>query len=94
MLWSLSVRSRSAIIICRIKLRFVQTIYQQKVTAETREAIFNLFAACLHTMPLGELLESAERARRDAQLRYVVIYGAVALRRRPRNYHKVYLKMP
>ena len=27
-------------------------------------------------MPLAELLESVERARRDAQLRYVVIYGA------------------
>lgn len=38
--------------------------------------LFNLFAAYLHTMPLAELLESVERARRDAQLRYVVIHGA------------------
>ena len=27
-------------------------------------------------MPLEELIESVERARRDAKLRYVVIYGA------------------
>jgi hypothetical protein len=27
-------------------------------------------------MPLAELLESLERSRRDAQLRYVLIYGA------------------
>jgi hypothetical protein len=27
-------------------------------------------------MPLEQLLESVERARRDAQLRYVMIYGA------------------
>jgi hypothetical protein len=27
-------------------------------------------------MPLAELLESLERSRREAQLRYVVIYGA------------------
>ena len=33
-------------------------------------------AAYVHTMPLAELLESVERARLDAKLRYVVIYGA------------------
>jgi len=54
----------------------VQTIYSQKVKAETREAIYNLFAAYVHTVPLEELIESVEQARRDAQLRYVVIYGA------------------
>jgi len=66
---------------------------KQKVTAETKEAIYNLFAAYIHTVPLQELLASVERSRRDAQLRYVEMYGAAALRRRPRNYHKVYLKM-
>ena len=40
------------------------------------QALYDLFAAYLHTVPLAELLESIERARRDAQLRYVVIYGA------------------
>ncbi len=54
----------------------MQAIQAQKVTAETKEAIYNLFAAYVHTVPLEELLESVERARRDAQLRQVVIYGA------------------
>jgi hypothetical protein len=54
----------------------VQTIYSQKVKAETKEAIDNLFAAYVHTMPLAELIESVERAQREAQLRYVVLYGA------------------
>ena len=30
----------------------------------------------LHTIPLEELIESVERARLEAKLRYVVIYGA------------------
>jgi len=72
---SLSVRSRSGIITCRINMPIVQTIYGQKVKAETKEAIYNLFAAYLHTVE--ELLESVERARRDAQLRYVVMHGTV-----------------
>src|SRR5271157_2778733 len=46
------------------------------IRSETEEALYKLFAAYLHTVPLAELLESVERARRDAQLRYVVIYGA------------------
>ena len=33
-------------------------------------------AAYLHTVPLEQLIESVERARLDAKLRYVVIYGA------------------
>ncbi len=37
---------------------------------------YSLFAAYLHTMPLEELLKNVEHARRDAQLKYVVIYGA------------------
>jgi hypothetical protein len=54
----------------------VQTIHPQTHTADKKQAIFNLFAAYFHTVPLEELIESVERARRDAQLRYVVIYGA------------------
>jgi hypothetical protein len=54
----------------------VQTIYRQKIAAETRQALYKLFAAYLHTIPLEELIKSVERARLDAKLRYVVIYGA------------------
>ncbi|MGA3359317.1 MAG: hypothetical protein ABSC87_03805 [Halobacteriota archaeon] len=54
----------------------MQVIHAHGVIAESREAIYNLFAAYIHTIPLEELIESVERARRDAQLRYVVIYGA------------------
>ena len=43
---------------------------------ETKQALYNLFAAYIHTIPLEELIESVERARLDAKLRYVVIYGA------------------
>src|SRR5271157_6176768 len=32
--------------------------------------------AYLHTVPLEQLIESVERARLDAKLQYVVIYGA------------------
>ena len=73
--FSLSARSRSAIIICRIDFPFVQTIYTQKVQAETKEALYNLFAAYVHTVPLQDLIEMVERARRNAQLRYIVMHG-------------------
>jgi hypothetical protein len=43
---------------------------------ETNQALYKLFAAYIHTMPLDELIESVERARLDAKLRYVVIHGA------------------
>jgi hypothetical protein len=43
---------------------------------DTNQALYKLFAAYIHTMPLEEIIESAERARLDAKLRYVVIYGA------------------
>jgi hypothetical protein len=43
---------------------------------DRKQAIYNLFAAYIHTMPLEELIENVERARLDAKLRYVVIYGA------------------
>jgi hypothetical protein len=54
----------------------VQAIHTHHSTAETREAVYHLFAAYLHTAPLSELIESMERAWLDAKLRYVVIYGA------------------
>jgi hypothetical protein len=43
---------------------------------EKKQAAHNLFAAYFHTVPLEDLIESVERARREAQLRYVVLYGA------------------
>jgi hypothetical protein len=54
----------------------MQAIHLQTNTGQTNQAIYNLLAAYLHTVPLEELIESVERARREAQLRYVVIYGA------------------
>ncbi len=75
-LFSLSARSCSWAITCRTISTCVQVIHAHGVIAESREAIYNLFAAYIHTIPLEELIESVERARRDAQLRYVVIYGA------------------
>ena len=58
-------------------LSLVQAIHAHNLTVKFREPIYNLFAAYIHTMPLADLVESVERARRDAQLRYIVIYGAV-----------------
>jgi hypothetical protein len=43
---------------------------------DRKQAIYNLDAAYIHTIPLEELIESVERARLDAKLTYVVIYGA------------------
>lgn len=54
----------------------MQAKHTQTNKGEKRQALYNLFAAYLHTMPLAELIESVERARLDAKLRYVVIYGA------------------
>jgi hypothetical protein len=54
----------------------VQAVYVKKDTSETKEALYNLFAAYVHTVPLEQLIENVERARRNAQLRYAVIYGA------------------
>ena len=42
---------------------------------EMKQALYSLFAAYIHAIPLEELIESVERARLDAKLRYVVIYG-------------------
>jgi hypothetical protein len=54
----------------------VQAIDAQADIGERKQALYNLFAAYIHTVPLKELIESVEQARRDAQLRYVVIHGA------------------
>jgi hypothetical protein len=54
----------------------VQAIHNQTDKSQSKQAIYNLFAAYIHTIPLEELIESVERARLEAKLRYVVIYGA------------------
>ena len=54
----------------------MQAIHTQADASNKRKALYNLFAAYIHTIPLEELIESVERARLDAKLRCVVIYGA------------------
>ncbi len=54
----------------------MQAIHPQTNTGDKKQAIYKLFAAYIHTIPLQELIKSVERARLDAKLRYVVIYGA------------------
>ena len=54
----------------------MQATRPQTDTGDKKQALYNLFAAYLHTVPLEQLVESVERARRDAQLRFVVIHGA------------------
>jgi hypothetical protein len=54
----------------------VQAIHPPTNAGDKKQAIYKLFAAYIHTTPLEELIESVERARLDAKLRYVVIYGA------------------
>ena len=48
----------------------------KKDASQTKQALYILFAAYLHTGPLEELIERVERTRQDAQLRYVVLCGA------------------
>jgi hypothetical protein len=50
----------------------------QNDAGEIKKALYKLFAGYPHTVPLEQLIENVERARRDAQLRYVVIYGAAS----------------
>ena len=50
-------------------------MHPQTHTGDKKQALYNLFAAYIHTVPLEELIESVERARLDAKLRYVVICG-------------------
>jgi hypothetical protein len=61
--------ARSTCILCK-------PFTPRKSKPKTKEAIYNLFAAYVHTVPLQDLTEMVERSRRNAQLRYVVIYGA------------------
>jgi hypothetical protein len=56
---------------------FVPATQSQISKGEKKQALYNLFAAYLHTVPLEELIDSVERAHRDAQLRYVVLYGTL-----------------
>ena len=53
----------------------MQAIHHQTDTGDKKQAIYNLFAAYIHTIPLEELIKSVERARLEAKLMYVVIYG-------------------
>jgi hypothetical protein len=55
---------------------FVKAIHRQTGTGDKKQALYNLFAAYLHTVPLEQLVESVERARLDAKLKYVVMHGA------------------
>jgi hypothetical protein len=74
---SLSVRSQRGVINCGTNSTFVQATHPQiNAGKQNQQALYNLFAAYLHTVPLEELIESVEQARRDAQLRYVVIHRA------------------
>ena len=54
----------------------MQAIHHQTDTSQTKQALYKLVAAYIHTIPLEELIESVERATLDAKLRYVVIYRA------------------
>ena len=54
----------------------MEAVYSETNRDDKEQAIYNLFTAYLHTVPLEQLLQSVERARRDAQLRYIVIHGA------------------
>lgn len=54
----------------------MRAVHPQTRAGEKIQALDKLFAAYVHTIPLEELIASVERAQRDAQLRYVVIYGA------------------
>ncbi len=54
----------------------MQAIHHQTDTGDKKQAIYNLFAAYIHTIPLEELIKSVEGARLEAKLKYVVIYGA------------------
>jgi hypothetical protein len=54
----------------------VQAIHVQINKDGKRRTIYSLFAVCIQTVLLEELIESVEQTRSDAQPRYVVIYGA------------------
>jgi hypothetical protein len=74
--FSLSVRACSWVITLSTNAPHVRGIHTQTNKSEKRQALYNLFAAYMHTLPLEELIKGVERARLDAKLRYVVIHGA------------------
>jgi hypothetical protein len=41
---------------------FVQALHPQTPAGYKKQALCNLFAACIHTIPLEELIGSVERA--------------------------------
>jgi hypothetical protein len=61
---------------CQRKTPLVQAIHPKTEIGDKKQALYKLFAAYIHTIPLEKLIESIERGRLDARLRYVVIYGA------------------
>jgi hypothetical protein len=73
---SLSARFWSWVYTGSANATFVQAIHHQTDVSQTKQALYKLFAAYVHTIPLEELIESVERTRLDAKLRYVAIYGA------------------
>ena len=75
-MFSLSVRACSWVITLSTNAPHVRGIHTQTNKSEKRKALYTLFAAYLHTIPLEELIKGVERARLDAKLRYVVIHGA------------------
>jgi hypothetical protein len=54
----------------------VEATQSRPSIGETKQALYKLFAPYIHTIPLEEPIESVEQARRDAQLRYMVLFGA------------------
>jgi hypothetical protein len=54
----------------------VQVTQTRPSIGETKQALYKLFAAYIHTIAPEGPIESVEQARRDAQLRYVVLYEA------------------
>jgi hypothetical protein len=60
----------------QLNLLPVQAIHVQINKDGKIHTIYNLFAVCIQTVLLEELIESVEQTRSDAQPRYVVIYGA------------------
>jgi hypothetical protein len=75
-LFSLSARSCSCVIIVSANAPLVQAIHSHTDMGDRKQALYNLFDAYIHTMPLEELIKSVERARLDAKLRHVVTHGA------------------
>jgi hypothetical protein len=70
---SLSAPSCSRVINVSANAPLVQAIHSHTDMGDRKQAIYNLFTAYIHTIPLEERIKNVERARLDAKLRYVVI---------------------